>query len=362
MTKYFQELLKDYQLTRRAWREESRGKRKNDKLIALTLALAQYYYENNEMTKSKHHLQEILSIDENVENVHLYLGLIGLYENKNSYALEEIDKEVKLNPKNSFARDLQEKIHVGTTLPIMTIILSILLLCTTYFLGGNINTTQLFTWGLNSNNITILNSLSSIFIHTSWIHVGLNILILFLFGHLLEKYVGPLYFTIIFLLSSVFGNISQALFYPGLGGFVVGASGGMFGLLGALLMRNPLLETKLFGLIKTPLIYILGALFTFSIIVPSTLFQAAEVAHIIGLFSGILITGFLYQENIGIFYNWIFVAFGFLLLVSGINTILTNNEIYTLILSTITASLGMFLSYYSYDSLQRAFLKKGEAK
>jgi membrane associated rhomboid family serine protease len=359
-TQYFKELLKEYHLAKNG--KSTKGEKNQDKLIALTLALSQYYYEHNEMIKAKHHLNEILELNSQVENVHLYLGLIALYENKNPLALEEVEKELEINPKNSFAKELQEKIHVGTTLPIMTILISLLLLSMSYFLGGTLTTTQLFTWGLNSSNITFLNSISSIFIHTSWLHVGVNIIILFLFGHLLEKYIGPLYFTIIFILSAIIGNLSQALFYPGIGGFVVGASGGMFGLLGALLMRNPLLETKLFGIIKTPLIYILGALFTFSIIVPTTLFQAAEISHIFGLFSGILLTGFLYQENVGVFYNWIFVTLGFILLITGVQSLLTQNNIYTIILSTITASLGMFLSYYSYESLQRAFLKKGDLK
>ena len=202
--------------------------------------------------------------------------------------------------------------------------------------------------------------MSSIFIHTSWIHLSVNVLILFLFGHMLEKYIGHFYFTLLFIISAMIGNFSQAFFYPGSGGFVVGASAGMFGLLGALLMRNPLLETKVFGFIKTPLIYILGALFTFSIIIPSSLFQAAEVAHIVGLFTGILLTGILYQENISIFYNWIFVAFGFLLLVFGIQTLLTINEIKTIIYSTCISMLGMYLSFYGYNSLERTFLKRGD--
>lgn len=357
--KYFRELLKEYHSSRLEF-EEKEDKKSKGKLIALTLALSQYYYEHNEMEKAKHHLRDILDLKEKVENVHLYFALIALYENDNDLAVEELGKELKLFPNNSFAKNLKEKIEISITFPFISLCLLLLFLGISFFLEGTLTLTSLFTWGLNSNSITIINGLSSIFIHSSWTHVISNIVILLLFGHLLEKYIGPLKFILIFISSAVLGNLAQALFYPSTSGFVVGASAGMFGILGALLIRNPLLETKLFGLVRVPLIYILGVLFSLSILVPTSLFQSAEIAHVIGLFMGIFIAGLFYQENISIFYNWIFVAFGLLLWTLGIKELLLNPELLSIIISTLVALVGLSLALFGYELLEKSFLKKGD--
>jgi membrane associated rhomboid family serine protease len=71
------------------------------------------------------------------------------------------------------------------------------------------------------------------FVHSpgSLLHIGLNMLSLFLFGPLLERSIGRARFIALYLVSAFGGAVAVLLLVPG--GSVVGASGAVFGLLGA---------------------------------------------------------------------------------------------------------------------------------
>ncbi len=71
------------------------------------------------------------------------------------------------------------------------------------------------------------------FIHApgSLLHIGLNMLSLVLFGPLLERSVGRGRFIALYLVSALGGAVAVLLLNPG--GVVLGASGAIFGLLGA---------------------------------------------------------------------------------------------------------------------------------
>ena len=71
------------------------------------------------------------------------------------------------------------------------------------------------------------------FIHSpgSLLHIGLNMLSLFLFGPLLERSLGRARFIALYLVSALGGAVAVLLLVPG--GSVLGASGAIFGLLGA---------------------------------------------------------------------------------------------------------------------------------
>jgi membrane associated rhomboid family serine protease len=71
------------------------------------------------------------------------------------------------------------------------------------------------------------------FVHSpgSLLHIGLNMLSLFLFGPLLERAVGRGRFIALYLVSAFGGAVAVLLLVPGTS--VLGASGAIFGLLGA---------------------------------------------------------------------------------------------------------------------------------
>ena len=72
--------------------------------------------------------------------------------------------------------------------------------------------------------------LSAMFVHASMLHVALNLWVLLRFGTLIEERFGPARTALTFLITGVFGFAMSTLWgVP----FTLGASGGIFGLLGA---------------------------------------------------------------------------------------------------------------------------------
>lgn len=78
--------------------------------------------------------------------------------------------------------------------------------------------------------------LSSMFLHVGIIHIGLNMYGLWLFGRVLEDELGPLKMLAVYLVSGLAGGAFSYAFGSGVGG--VGASGAIYGLLGAFVAYN----------------------------------------------------------------------------------------------------------------------------
>ncbi|MFE1646266.1 rhomboid family intramembrane serine protease [Microbacterium sp. P01] len=76
--------------------------------------------------------------------------------------------------------------------------------------------------------------LTVLLVHGSFLHVGLNMLALFMIGRSLEPLLGRWRFLSLYLISGLGGSVAVALLDPGQ--WVVGASGAIFGLFGALLV------------------------------------------------------------------------------------------------------------------------------
>lgn len=76
--------------------------------------------------------------------------------------------------------------------------------------------------------------LSVLLVHASWLHIGLNMLALWMIGRILEPLVGHLRLLVMYLISGIGGSVAVALLAPGTS--VIGASGAIFGLFGALLI------------------------------------------------------------------------------------------------------------------------------
>ncbi len=71
---------------------------------------------------------------------------------------------------------------------------------------------------------------TAMFAHSSIEHLAMNMVSLYWLGTMLENIQGKVRFAIIFFVSGIFGNIAFALFANG---SAVGASGAIFGMLGA---------------------------------------------------------------------------------------------------------------------------------
>lgn len=146
---------------------------------------------------------------------------------------------------------------------------------------------------------------SSGFLHLSFLHVAMNMLLLYFLGNMLEPAIGSLRFTIIYFVSLIAGSLGSLIIEPSVS--AAGASGAVFGLMGAALVAsrsrgiNPF-ESGIGGLI------ILNLIITFAI--PGI----AKGGHIGGLIGGLIAGALIFEldEKRNIFgrNRWVAPAIG----------------------------------------------------
>jgi membrane associated rhomboid family serine protease len=78
---------------------------------------------------------------------------------------------------------------------------------------------------------------SSMFLHAGLIHLGLNSYVLWIFGNEIERQIGRLETLAVFLVTGVFAGATSFAFAPRFA-VAVGASGAIFGLVGAFIAYN----------------------------------------------------------------------------------------------------------------------------
>jgi len=74
------------------------------------------------------------------------------------------------------------------------------------------------------------------FLHGGWMHLGINMLMLAAFGPPIERLLGVPRFVLFYLVCGVVAGLVHVLVYPGSPDPVVGASGSISGVFGAVLM------------------------------------------------------------------------------------------------------------------------------
>lgn len=84
-----------------------------------------------------------------------------------------------------------------------------------------------------------LTLLTSMFMHGGWLHLGGNMLFLWIFGDNVEHRVGHLPFAIFYLVAGVIASVAQIAVDPGSVIPTLGASGAIAGVLGAYLVLFP---------------------------------------------------------------------------------------------------------------------------
>ena len=133
---------------------------------------------------------------------------------------------------------------------------------------------------------------SSMFLHGDLRHLMGNIFGLVIFGLLLEKVIGYKKFLIVFFITGIIAGISALFLYDR----VLGVSGALFGVIGALTALRPRMFMYIPGLTYLPMIV---AAFIYLLLDLGGLFyptNTANLSHIGGLISGILIGIFLRKD------------------------------------------------------------------
>ncbi|HEX6656017.1 MAG TPA: rhomboid family intramembrane serine protease [Candidatus Limnocylindria bacterium] len=147
-----------------------------------------------------------------------------------------------------------------------------------------------------------LTLLSSMFMHAGWLHLGGNMLFLWVFGDNVEHRAGPVPYLLIYLALGVVASLAQILSDAGSYIPTLGASGAISGILGAYIVLFPSNRVTVFlfrFLTQVPAIVAIGIWIVFQLIsgFGATVVSdesgggVAYLAHI-GGFAGGLLVGF----------------------------------------------------------------------
>ena len=136
--------------------------------------------------------------------------------------------------------------------------------------------------------------LTVLLVHSSWLHIGLNMLALWMIGRILEPLVGRIRFLVMYLISGLAGSVAVALLAPLT--WVVGASGAIFGLFGALLVIGRHIGANVASI---AIIIAINFAFPFVVGILSGSLAAVQIswqAHLGGLIAGAAV-GFIYART-----------------------------------------------------------------
>jgi membrane associated rhomboid family serine protease len=102
---------------------------------------------------------------------------------------------------------------------------------------------------------------TSMFLHGGWMHLGGNMLYLWIFGDNVEKVMGAARFLIFYLVCGLAASFAHIAFGPGSSTPAVGASGAISGVLGGYLLLFPQNRVRVLtrgGIVSVPAIVVLG--------------------------------------------------------------------------------------------------------
>lgn len=144
--------------------------------------------------------------------------------------------------------------------------------------------------------------ITAMFLHGGIVHLFFNMFTLYMFGPLLEYKIGPKKFLALYFATGILGNIGYMLLSPDQSIPGLGASGAIYGLLGALAVLEPNIGVYMFFF--TPLPLWMAAIIWAGINFVGTVFDLAGgigySAHLAGLFAGAIYGHFERKKGKGI--------------------------------------------------------------
>lgn len=143
---------------------------------------------------------------------------------------------------------------------------------------------------------------TSMFMHAGWMHLGGNMLYLWIFGDNVEHRFGHIKFIIFYLISGIAAAFAQMALSGGSDIPFLGASGAIAGVLGAYILMFPINKVRvLLGLwvIHLPALIVIGVWFLIqffsgigSVTTTAETGGVAYIAHVGGFLAGFLLTFF----------------------------------------------------------------------
>ncbi len=150
--------------------------------------------------------------------------------------------------------------------------------------------------------------LTAMFVHGGLLHLGGNMLFLWIFGDNVEDSMGHVKFVVFYLLTGLLASASHVLAAPNSTLPMIGASGAIAGVLGAYFVLYPRANVKtlifLFvfvTIIQVPAVFFLGLWFLFQLLSSGSGGGIAWYAHIGGFLAGAFLIRFFARGRDGFF-------------------------------------------------------------
>ncbi|MDP7485009.1 MAG: rhomboid family intramembrane serine protease [Dehalococcoidia bacterium] len=162
-----------------------------------------------------------------------------------------------------------------------------------FFLGvmltGGTGTQNLIDWGAKYGRYIAEGEywrlVLPMFLHVSFFHMLTNLFGLVIFGSMVERIFGTWNFVVIYLMAGILGNVVSFLAGPNLG---VGASGAVFGILGAFGVYL-LLNRRLLGQMGRQQLTTIGVIVAINVVLGLSISGIDNAAHFGGLLAGGLV-------------------------------------------------------------------------
>lgn len=193
----------------------------------------------------------------------------------------------------------------GRTVPVATYAL-IALNVLVFFLELNGGEPFIEQWSVVPRRLTqnpggdFITVFTSMFMHGGWLHLGGNMLYLWIFGDNVEDRFGHAKFTLFYLLCGIAATVAQVAVSMGSNVPNLGASGAIAGVLGAYLILFPRGQVKVLmgrGVVPMPALVVIGMWIVLqfingigSITQSSETGGVAYMAHIGGFVAGLVLT------------------------------------------------------------------------
>jgi membrane associated rhomboid family serine protease len=127
--------------------------------------------------------------------------------------------------------------------------------------------------------------LTSVFIHSSFGHIFGNMLTLYFFGNFLARMVGNTKFLLVYFIGGIAGNAVYLLLGQSFS-LLIGASGAVYAIAGALVVMFPKLPVRLYFIIPVPLWVLVLIFFVAWSFIPGVAWQAHMGGMAVGLIAG----------------------------------------------------------------------------
>ncbi len=224
--------------------------------------------------------------DNHMEDFYGLKGKINAFLlNSDAYIQTENTNSVKLSLVERVKRNWKKLPYVNVVIVLLNVL--IFILCA--FSQDVLYNKGAFSFLLIEDTKQYYRFITSAFLHANINHLFNNMLVLYFLGNTVEEKIGHFQYAILYFLSAIVGNIASAFYEVYVGQFIfsVGASGAVFGIVGAVLMLV-LLQGGKWENITLPRILIMVL---YSLYSGFTAENINNVAHIGGFITGLLIMG-----------------------------------------------------------------------